>query len=265
MGKQFSSGSDPILKKVDPEPTYCGGIDPNSCSASKCDCINCCMADPDFCFGMQMTESCKSGEEFDDSKMGTKPASKDKFKEECCKKSAAEVVAPDDCGNTDIITKAATGGTFCDTTTETVPAAKLATAVKADGSDYKDKCCATKVKCESFTCSMAGTKAVAATTECSTIPCEAQDCCEADTTKCLGVVETCGANRIKDEAKYGAAATSSDYDDKCCTALATCKDFHASDLSIGTTSASTQQHAATLSLLLVVLAAMGKHLPNGLD
>jgi len=210
------------------------------------------------CKQLRKTESCGSGTEYSEDKDSLDAGSKAEFEEKCCKKTPTP---PDDCKNPAIVEKAMNAGNFCDLTKETVPAAKYDTAVKADGSDYEDKCCATKIKCGGdFKCSKAGTKAKAATTECSTIPCEADECCEPDTDKCLGLLgEGCGTGWFADEAKYGEAATASTYDDKCCTALAKCEDFYAST-NIGTTSASTQQHAVTLSLLLAVLAAMGKHL-----
>merc|ERR1719476_582116 len=81
----------------------------------------------------------------------------------------------------------------------------------AHGSDHNANCCSTKALCNTLTCS-AGykSKTNAASTYCSsktcTIATDGATCCDADTTKCGGVVVTCTtANTYYDSSKAGVA------------------------------------------------------------
>lgn len=239
-------------------PQYCSGGSADSCTADSCGCANCCKPKADTCRDKMLTETCAAGKMYDDSKKATAVSSSAPYKDTCCKTTPTAVL---NCINTDILAKAMVGNFYC-AGTEAISVAKATNAVKADASDYKAQCCETKVKCgTSFTCSTAGMKVdtAKATTDCSVIPCDESDCCMVDTTKCLGVAGTCDAGKFRDPAKAGDAATAADFKDKCCSALATCADFKAST-KIGTTSASTRQHAVTLSLVLAGVAAMAKSL-----
>jgi len=241
-------------------PTHCDGGSADSCTKESCDCNNCCKINPDTCRGKRSSESCDSGSEYNDAKRGATVDASNTYKATCCMTKTTPAPASNTCSNTDVAAKAVAGGTFCDLATEAVGVAKANTAVKADGTDYKANCCVAKVKCDSVTCS-AGRKLIsnAATKKCTIAPCQESECCESDTTKCRGVAGTCDTGKFRDPAKAGAAATSTDFKEKCCSAKATCADFKASK-SIGTTSASTQQHAVTLSFVLAGVAAMVKSL-----
>lgn len=242
-------------------PVYCDGGSADSCTKDSCPCANCCKVNPDTCRGKRSSESCDSGSEYNDAKRGATVDASNTYKATCCMTKTTPAPASNVCSNSDIAAKAVTGGTYCDSATEAPAVAKANTAVKADGTDYKANCCVAKVKCDSVTCSAAGQKLIsnAATTKCNIAPCQESECCENDTTKCRGVTGTCDTGKFRDPTKAGAAATSTDFKEKCCSAKATCADFKASK-SIGTTSASTQQHAVTLSFVLAGVAAMGKSL-----
>lgn len=241
-------------------PTKCDGGSADSCTKDSCDCSNCCKVNPDTCRGKRSSESCDSGSEYDDTKRGSTVDATNTYKKTCCMTKTTPAPASNVCSNTDIAAKAVAGSTFCDLATQSVDAAKANTAVKADGTDYKANCCVAQAKCDSVTCS-AGRKLIsnAATKGCTTAPCQESECCENDTTKCRGVAGTCDTDKFRDPTKAGAAATSTDFKEKCCSAKATCDAFKASK-SIGTTSASTQQHAVTLSFVLAGVVAMGKSL-----
>merc|ERR1712048_311778 len=98
----------------------------------------------------------------------------------------------------------------------------------AHGSDHNANCCSTKALCNTLTCS-AGykSKTNAASTYCSSKTCtvltDGATCCDADTTKCGGVVVTCTtANTYYDSSKAG-VAHGSDHNANCCSAKAELK------------------------------------------
>jgi hypothetical protein len=232
---------------------YCAG---GSTTNNK-DCMSCCIPNGARCFGYMMKgkATCDAGMEYDDSKRGTSVSGgNDAYSSTCCKKATDYT---NTCQDPTIQAKVPDIGTkgMCGDVLYAKAPAKMNNAAKADGSDWKAQCCSKKAKCTSVTCP-AGMKDATdkANIECAGTQCGLGECCEADTTKCYGVAATCPASKFRDESKAGTAATSADFETNCCSDRAKCNDFY--NVNLDEVGGSTRQHAATLSLLLLVVAAM---------
>jgi hypothetical protein len=232
---------------------YCDGADMYNGK----DCMSCCIPAP-RCFGYMMKGegTCDAGMEYDNSKRGSSVSGgMSAYSSTCCKKAT---VLDNTCQDGTIVAKVpdvATKGQ-CGDVLYALDPAKVNNAAKADGTDWKAQCCSKKAKCTSVTCP-AGMKDAAdkATLECTGTQCNLGECCKADTTKCYGFAATCPASKFRDGSKVGTAATSADFETNCCSDRAKCNEFQ--NVNLDEVGGSTQQHAATLSLLLPVVAAMG--------
>jgi hypothetical protein len=176
-----------------------------------------------------------------------------------------------DCANTTIVQKVAGWPEISNMCGEGMlhDLNKKNNAVKVDGSDWKAQCCSKKAKCSDVTCPAGHLKKNDAPTECTMLPCASQECCEPDPTKCAGMQsmgKTCDEGGFVDPAKQGNDANSDTWKDSCCSALALCKEW--GNVNLGTwnedgtltpaAAASPRQYAATLGLILPVVAAMSK-------
>merc|ERR1711959_237520 len=153
-------------------------------------------------------------------------------------------------------------------------------AIKADQSDFDTVCCATKPLCSSYTC-LAGRKAKAgaATISCAgnnkNGVCTATECCDLDTTKCLGAVagatgaaKYCvAATHVFDVTKAG-TAVKADYTDfiaNCCILRTNCDAFNKTFMTVaqvnknkgsGAASGSVQQTPTVFLLTLAGILAL---------
>lgn len=233
-------------------PTDCQGTVVDECTAApgKCDCSNCCKVKADTCASEAMGNgTCGSGKEFDMSKSSTEYKSGDKFPDKCCKTKANPTCASQ--------------MRMCDNG-KAFDMEKKTTEVKdGDAADWKTKCCTDAPKCSADVCTAKagykGAKNNSASISCFAKPCQASQCCETDSTKCLGVSKSkqC-SNSVMLESKHGMAATAADFQDKCCTAFAKCAAFKSATLKTKkATAGAKQQHAGVpLSLLFAVIGGL---------
>lgn len=233
--------------------TSCDGSVVDECTTDKCDCNTCCKPKSDTCASaaQNATGGCGSGKEFDTSKMSTEFKSGDTFADKCCKTKANPTCAsaPQSCDS----------GKAVDMNKQTTE------VTEGDAADWKTKCCSDAPKCSDFDCTgkvgYKGAKNNSASINCLTAPsCTAAACCEADSTKCLGVSmsKQCSSSSAMPESKYGEAATAADFQDKCCTPFAKCTAFKGAVLKgKSTTAGAKQQHSGvTLSLLFAVIGGL---------
>lgn len=209
---------------------------------------SCCEPVPNLCDSTAATATCASGRTVDESKK-TLAATTSNYDATCCKAKLACSAHTCGAGHTDSATKASlmytgTGrgdaeccdvvpctdcctsvmgtGTFCPSATHYMSSVSAA----ATTSNFEANCCTAKKTCDATCGPGFKNKADYATKKCSGSTCSASECCELDSTKCLGVLSTsCGTGTFRDDAKKGNAATSTTYAANCCSTQTTCATF----------------------------------------
>jgi hypothetical protein len=244
-----------MAKKTNLTNLYCS-VD----SATPTTCTTCCENDATKCRGV-VPQTCGANRVHDLEKIG-KTATNTSYDTNCCmdkKKCAADFECPagqkHKANVTTIMCAASTCGAWdcCEndaTKCKGVGAGCGANRVSdpekdgqsANGTTYDTNCCMAQKKCGAdFQCP-AGQKAKANmnTTMCwqsfqKPYTCKAHECCDDDATKCKGLMVQCDTGYFKDSTKDGVAANANDFQNKCCTAQATCTTFSTATTTAKTT------------------------------